>query len=153
MKFTPGKINSFTLFKLPSAYFCGVRVTSISEESAIVTVKHKWINQNPFRSMFWAVQGMAAELSTGILMMKVIAESQERVSMLVTHMHATFTKKATGKIKFMCNDGLLVKETIAKAIASKEGHTVTLTAEGINEEGIAVSKFEFEWSVKLKSKK
>ena len=36
------------------------------KQKAIVTVRHKWFNQNPFKSMFWAVQGMAAELSTGI---------------------------------------------------------------------------------------
>ena len=72
MKFTPQKINFFTLFKLPSAYFCGIKVKSITEEKSMVTVKHRWINQNPFKSMFWAVQGMAAELSTGILVMQAI---------------------------------------------------------------------------------
>ena len=34
--------------------------------------------------MFWAVQGMAAELTTGALVMAKINESGKKISMLVT---------------------------------------------------------------------
>lgn len=151
MKFTPRKINAFLLFKLPSAFFTGVRVSSLSDDTAEVKVTHKWVNQNPFKSMFWAVQGMASELSTGILVMKEIDASNKKISMLVTNMNGTFTKKATGKIRFECNQGKLIRETIQKAIETGEGQTVIVTSEGFNEEGISVSKFEYEWSLKMKS--
>jgi hypothetical protein len=151
MKFTPRKINFFTLFKLPSAYICGIKVKSITEEKSMVTVKHRWINQNPFKSMFWAVQGMAAELSTGILVMQSIDTSKRKVSMLVTNMNATFTKKATGRIVFECNDGVVIKEAIQRSVETGEGQTVLVTSEGINKEGVSVSKFQFEWSLKVKA--
>jgi hypothetical protein len=101
--------------------------------------------------MFWAVQGMAAELSTGALVMQKIRQSGKKISMLVANNNATFTKKATGKITFTCNDGEKVNEAIAKAIASDEGQTVWLKANGINEQGIEVSSFNFEWTLKVKS--
>lgn len=151
MKFTPGKINLYLLFKLPSAFLTGVRTKFISDKKSIIVVKHRWINQNPFKSMFWAVQGMAAEFSTGVLMVKSIRDSGERISMLVTNMDATFTKKARGRITFTCDQGDLIQEKIKEAIATKEGQTVVLTSEGVNEEGISVSKFNFEWSIKVKS--
>lgn len=151
MKFTPRKINFFTLFKLPSAYICGIKVKSITDEKSMVTVKHRWINQNPFNSMFWAVQGMASELSTGILVMQAIDKSNRKVSMLVTNMNASFTKKATGRIVFECNDGLAIKEAIQKSVETGEGQTVLVTSEGINKDGVSVSKFNFEWSLKVKS--
>ncbi|WP_299627599.1 DUF4442 domain-containing protein [uncultured Tenacibaculum sp.] len=151
MKFTPSKINLFLLFKLPSAFITGIRVKSISDEKAVIKVKHRWINQNPFKSMFWAVQGMAAEFATGILMVKSIQESGKKISMLVTNMNAEFTKKATGKIVFSCDQGNLIKEKIEEAIATKEGQTIMLTSEGFNEEGVSVSKFNFEWSIKVKA--
>ena len=69
MEFTPSKLNAFLLFKLPSAFFCGVRTKEINESNCVVSVKHRWINQNPFKSMYFAVQAMAAELSTGALVM------------------------------------------------------------------------------------
>lgn len=151
MKFTPQKVNIFLLFKLPSAFFTGVRLKSLTNNTAVVKVTHRWVNQNPFKSMFWAVQGMASELSTGILVMKEIDASNKKISMLVTNMNGTFTKKAVGKVRFECNDGELIRETIQKAIDTKEGQTVIVRSEGFNEEGISVSKFEYEWSLKVKS--
>ena len=151
MKFTPRKINAFLFFKLPAAFITGIRVKSISNDNSVVLVRHKWINQNPFKSMFWAVQGMASELSTGILVMKEIDESGKKISMLVTNMNATFTKKATGRIKFECNDGALIRETIKKVVETGEGQTVVVASEGINEDGVSVSRFEYEWSLKVKS--
>jgi len=73
------------MFKLPAAYFTGVRTKAIHENSCVVSVKHRWVSQNPFNSMFWAVQGMAAELSTGALVMKKIKESGKNISMLVAN--------------------------------------------------------------------
>ncbi len=151
MKLTTRKLNTFTLFKLPSAWFCGVRVKTINDSVCSVSVKHRWINQNPFKSMFWAVQGMAAELATGALVIGHIQDSGKKISMLVANNNATFTKKATGRITFVCNDGALVKEAINKAIETKEGQTVWMKSVGTNAEGIEVSTFNFEWTIKVKS--
>ncbi|MFS4482800.1 DUF4442 domain-containing protein [Hyunsoonleella sp. 2307UL5-6] len=151
MKLTPSKLNTFSLFKLPSAYFCGVRVKYLDDKKCEVSVKHRWINQNPFKSMFWAVQGMAAELSSGALMIGKIQETGKKISMLVTTNNATFTKKATGRITFTCNDGHLIDEALRKTIATGEGQTIWMKTVGINDDGVEVSIFNFEWSVKVKS--
>lgn len=146
----PRDINLFLLFKLPSAFFAGVRVKYISDEQCITSVKHRWINQNPFKSMFWAVQGMAAELSTGALVMSYIKESSLNISMLVATNKATFLKKARGKIRFTCNDGIKIKEAIELTIKTGEGQTCWMKALGVDMDGDMVSEFEFEWTVKMK---
>lgn len=151
MQLTPSKINTFLLFKLPSAYFTGVRVKSISETVCVTTVKHRWINQNPFKSMFWAVQGMAAELSTGAMVMAKIKANNQKISMLVANNKATFSKKAKGRITFICNDGTLISDAIQKAITTGEGQTCLMKSEGKDSLGDVVSVFEFEWTVKIKS--
>lgn len=151
MKLSPSKINTFNLFKLPAAYFSGVRVKAISDSKCVATVKHGWRNQNPFKSMFWAVQGMAAELTTGALVMTKIQASNKKISMLVLTNNASFTKKATGRITFTCNDGSKIDETINKAIETGEGQTVWLNSNGVNEDGVQVSSFNFEWTLKVKS--
>jgi hypothetical protein len=150
MKITPRKLNAFLMFKLPAAFFTGVRVKYIDNSKCIVTVKHRWINQNPFKSMFWAVQGIAAELSTGALIMLKIKQSGKSISMLVANNNAAFLKKATGTITFECTQGDLVDEAIKKAIATNEGQTIWMQAMGINEDGVEVSTFNFEWTLKLK---
>lgn len=151
MKFTPRKINGFMLFKLPLGYLSGMRVKRITKTAVTVKIKFKWLNQNPFKSMFWAAQGMAAEMSTGVLVMQAISDANTKISMLVVHQEANFYKKATGVILFTCNEGIIIKEAIDKAIKTKEGQLITLTAKGVNEDGIEVSKFSFKWSLKVKT--
>ena len=138
------------LFNLPLAYISGMRVKSITETKAVVRIKHQWLNQNPFKSMFWAAQGMAAEMSTGVLVMQEIKKSNRTVSMLVTRQESEFFKKATGKILFTCSGGKQIKEAIEKSIETNEGQIVRLIASGVNTDGVVVSTFQFEWSLKVK---
>ncbi len=100
--------------------------------------------------MFWAVQGMAAELSTGALVMAKIKESNKNISMLVANNKGTFSKKARGRITFTCNDGIIVDEAILKTISSGEDQTVWTKSEGKDTTGDVVSVFEFEWTLKVK---
>jgi hypothetical protein len=147
MKYTPNKINKWMLFKLPAAWLTGVRVSLISETKCEVKVRFKWINQNPYRSMFWAVQGMAAELTTGMLLTKSIQESNTNISMLLVGNKSNFYKKAVGKIKFICDQGETAKELI-NLTKKNITHKAWLKAKGFDETGDIVSEFDFEWSCK-----
>ncbi len=149
----PKGFNTFLFLKLPSAYMSGVRLKSVNDTTCITTVKYKWINQNPFNSMFWAVQGMAAELSTGALVLGFIRESGASVSMLVAQNKASFTKKAKGRITFTCNDGAAMKQAIENAVTTGEGQVCWMKANGVDEAGDVVSSFEFQWTVKQKRAK
>lgn len=127
-----------------------MRLKHLDTNKAVVTVTHRWFNQNPFRSMFWAVQGMAAELSTGAMVISQIRETGKKISMLVQNNNASFTKKATGKITFTCEDGHLIAAALEKTIATGEGQTIWMKSVGINKDGVVVSTFNFEWTVRLK---
>ena len=150
MKISVSSLNKFLFFKLPSAFICGVRVKQIDENKCVATVKHRWINQNPFNSMYFAVQAMAAELSTGALVMLEIQKSGKNISMLVANNKSNFSKKATGRITFTCNDGALAAQAIQKAVNTKEGQTFWMKSIGTNENGEQVSEMDFEWSVRVK---
>ncbi|PID68277.1 MAG: thioesterase [Flavobacteriia bacterium] len=149
-QFVPAKLNRFLLVKLPSAYFTGIRIRQIDDHQTVVSVRHRWINQNPFRSLYFGVQAMAAELSTGVMVMRSIAKTGKRISMLVTEQKGGFYKKATGKITFVCNQGHQIDEVIQRAIVTGEGQKLTLTSSGTNTDGVEVSSFSFEWSIKVK---
>ena len=144
------KTPLFLFFKLPSAFWCGVPLKSINETQCTTSVKHRWFNKNPFNSLYFAVQAMAAELSTGALVMQSIQRSGQRISMLVASNKCVFIKKATGRIHFNCSEGDKIAGTIQEAIASGEGKTVWLKSIGTNENGEVVSEMDFEWTLKLK---
>lgn len=150
MALTKSDVNIFIFFKLPSAFLCGVRAKFIDNLKCIATVKYRYINQNPFNSIYFAVQAMAAELTTGALVLSQIRDSKKNISMLVANSKSNFTKKAVGRITFTCNDGLLIENAIKKAIETNEGQTIWMKSIGINEQGEQVSEFDFEWSVRVK---
>lgn len=143
-------INYFLFFKLPSAYWSGVRVKSIDNNECVVSVKLNWFNKNPFKSIFWAVQGMAAELSTGMLVSKQINDRKINVSMLVISSSSNFYKKAVGRIKFNCIQGNELKNIFDKLDEKNPTNKITMFSRGIDEVGDVVSDFKFEWSFKRK---
>ena len=152
MNFTPTRINVFNFFKLPSVCWCGIRVTKIDHISCQVKVVHRWINQNPFKSMFWAVQGMAAELTTGVLIMEAIQNSKRKVSMLVLNNRANFSKKARGKVLFECDEKQKLSKAMNQLVKTQQPQNIWLTSKGIDQNGDIVSTFEFEWTLLLKTK-
>ena len=101
--------------------------------------------------MYFAVQAMAAELTTGALVISQIQQSGKKISMLVANNKANFTKKATGRITFTCNDGHLIEDAIKKTISNGEGQTFWMKSIGKDEKGDQVSELDFEWSVKIKN--
>lgn len=142
--------NKILFLKLPIAKIAGLKFHYFDENKTQIAVKYSWLNQNPFRSMFWAVQGMAAELSTGIMCIDKIQKSGKNLSMLVIGLEANFTKKAVGKIIFTCEQGVELDAVLLKAIETGEGQTLKMRSVGIDEKGDQVSEFFFTWSFKVK---
>ncbi len=150
MIISPSKINRWMLFELPAAWLTGVRLSLINDSRCEVKVKFKWINQNPYRSMFWAVQGMAAELTTGMLLTKCIQNSNTNISMLLVGNKSNFYKKAVGKITFTCEEGENAKKLINLTIQNITSKA-WFKAKGYDETGDLVSEFDFEWSCKKRN--
>jgi Domain of unknown function (DUF4442) len=144
-------LRIFMLAKLPSAYFCGVRLKSITDKACYVSIRYKWLSKNPFKSIYFACLAMAAEMSTGVLAMAYCYKKEPKVSMLVTKIEATFSKKATGKIMFKCSDGHRIAEAIEEALRSGKSTSVNAYAYGEDKTGDYVATFIVTWSFKIKT--
>jgi len=142
----------FLLFKiLPMGFLSGMTIKKLSATTCHVNVPYKWINKNPFKSTFWAVLGMAAEMSSGALVLLYTYKQQPSISMLVSKTEAQFLKKATGKTTFICNDGELVKNAVISTIKTGEGVEFTTHMTGYNSLNEEIAKFKFTWSIKKRS--
>lgn len=146
----PFKFRMYLLFKLPAAFFSGIRVKEINEERCITSVPYKWLTQNPFRSIYFASLAMAAEMSTGAIAMSNVYERKPSISMLVTKMEAAYFKKATGTIFFICEQGKEIAAIIDEVVRIGEGKSITAKSTGKNKAGEIVAEFLFTWSFKTK---
>ena len=145
------KYTFFLFFQLPSAFFCGVRLKYLDSLKSIVSINHSWFNKNPFKSIFWAAQGMAAELTTGSLIKNVIKESGLNVSYLVVENKSSFFKKATGKIIFECNQGKELQDLFNSFNQDNNNAIIELKSVGVDSNNVKVSEFSFTWSLKVRS--
>ncbi len=144
------KLNLFMLTKLPLGWIAGLRIEEINEERSVVSIRYKYFTKNPFRSIYFACLAMAGELASGALGLAQVYGAKPSVSMLVVNMEASFSKKAIGKIRFVCPDGLLIQKAIEESKASGEGRTIVATSTGTDEAGDIVAVFKITWSYKAK---
>lgn len=150
-KYIPFKL--FILYSLPMAFIAGLKVKRIDDEGCQITVKHSWLNQNPFKSMYFAVQSMAAEMSTGMPLVVETRYLKPSVSTLVLSNRASFSKKAVGLITFSCTQGLEVIAAVNKAKETAEPVTIELKSVGTDEAGDEVAEFYFTWTLRVKPKR
>ena len=146
---SPMKLKLFMLQKLPMAWLAGLRLVQLNPESATVTIRFKYLTQNPFRSIYFACLAMAAELASGIQAM-MHTQAGGPVSMLVVGIQGDFIKKAVGLIAFTCPDGPRIAQALAESRTTGEGRTVECTSTGVDEAGDVVAVFRLTWSFRAK---
>jgi hypothetical protein len=146
----PLRLKLFFLRHMPMGLLNGLRIVALDTKHASVTVPYNYLTKNPFHSLYFAVQSMAAELSSGAMAIAAVKAAPRPVSMLVFDMQAKFTKKAQSKVTFTCNDGKALNQAVSETLKTGEGRTVTITSIGIDEAGDQVSEFQFTWTFKAK---
>lgn len=143
--------NELVQAQLPAAHFCDVRVQNLDAHACNVTMTHQHANQNPFGSIYFAALAMAAELSTGAMVIRAVENAPEAISMLVLNQNAHFSKKARGTIVFACTQGHLIDAAIEETLQTRAGVTLWLQSVGVDEAGDVVTTMNFEWTMKVKN--
>ena len=140
----------YLLQKMPIALLAGLQVRKLNDKECVVSVPFKWLSQNPFRSVYFATQSMAAEMSTGIPGLMAITCAEKKVSMLVLNIEAAFIKKAAERIYFNCENVEEIFMTVNDAVLTGEGKSIKAKSTGRLKDGTIVSEFSVIWSFKAK---
>jgi hypothetical protein len=109
------------------------------------------LSQNPFRSVYFATQSMAAEMSTGVPGLMATNVTEKKVSMLVLNIEGSFLKKASERIFFTCENVEEIFKTVNEAVLTVEGKSVLAKSTGRLANGTIVSQFSVIWSFKAKN--
>lgn len=142
----------YAMVKLPTLIWWGVRPESLTDASCKVSVGYGWRTQNPFQSIYFSTLVGTAELSTGLLMIRLLGRSGS-YSSLVVDAEASFVKKAVGRIYFECMDAPKVTSAIASCDKTGEPQRFVLQSVGTNREGEEVCTVRITWSIKKRTKK
>ena len=141
---SPVLFGRYLLARIPSAFFMGIRLHSVNPKEASVILPFWYMTKNPFRSVYFAAQCGAAELSTGVLA-TIAIQGMGRVRMLVSGFEMEFVKKATSRVIFTCSEGDLIQKAVQKAVATGEKQMVEIQTVGVDKHGEVVSKSRITW--------
>ena len=128
----------------------GIRLIRIDEDKSVTEVPFRWVNKNPFKSIYFAVLSMAAELSTAAPVIMALKGLDANVAFIIVGLKADFSKKAQSRVVFTCEDFVAINDAISQL--SEPGDTVSIMAEtigrDINDEEVA--RFYFTWSFRVR---
>lgn len=147
------RFRAFTVLSMPSAAFVGLRLVRADDEVCVTSIPGGWRSQNPFKTMYWAAQGMAAELATGVHPFAFSRASPNGIRMFVVGTEATFVKRAKGKIFFTCEDIPAARAAIEETLASGESIDLDMRAVGRDKSGDVVSEWVFKWNFRARQKR
>ncbi len=138
----------FTRKMVPAAASAGVRFCELSDTSCKIIVPNKGKNRNPFKSMYFAVQSMGAEMSTALPIMFHLQAYEASIAWIVTHFEVDFPSKAVGDVVFECKQVGEIKQAVQEAANSTDSIEIKLKTTGRMADGKVVSNFVFTWSLR-----
>jgi hypothetical protein len=142
---------SFRLYlwsRLPLAACAGLSLRRLDGEGCTVSLPGGWRTQNPFRSMYFAAQAMAAEMSTGAPAMMLAEGAPASVSLLVREVRGVFSRRIQGRASFTFDDLAGMQAAVERAVASGESESFVARSTGRGGDGTPASEFEVTWSFK-----
>ena len=152
----PLTFSLYFFLNVPTVWFSGMKLSEFSKTKCVSYLPFKWYyrwqNMNPFKSMYFAVQCMGAEISTASLVALAISGTQPSIAFIVTSMSSKYFKKATGNVSFTCDDGEAVFNAVQKAKSISDGVDVKIKTTGTLDDGTIVSEFYFTWSLKQRKR-
>lgn len=148
---SPFKQKFYYLKNLPMGLVSGIKLIQLDAATSVSEVPFRWCNKNPFNSMYFAVQSMAAELSTAAPVMLALRVADADVALIITDMKADFVKKAQSKVTFTCMEYENIVNTITLLKQADDTADVIIKTVGRDVDGSEVATFYFTWSFKRRS--
>lgn len=147
---SPLVMSAFQAAKMPLGFAAGLRVDAIDRATCRVSLPGGWRTQNPFGSMYWAAQGMAAELATGLHPFLFTRAAPVPVRMILAGCEGSFTRMCKGRGTFTFDQGAVLEAAFAETLRSGEQVLCPVHAVGHDAEGVEVSRWTFTWSFRAK---
>jgi len=117
-------IRYFGLTKVPMIFYCRPKVIKISSDSVTVKIPLLRRNKNHVGSMYLGALSVGADITSAMLALGIIKESDKKIIPIFKDFHADYYKRAEGDVHFVCNEGVkikkMLKEVVDKNVRSNE---------------------------------
>lgn len=92
----------------------------LGSEKVVVKIPLRRRTKNHLKSMYFGALAIGADVSGGLIAMKLIRESGQPISLIFKYLNADFLKRAEGDVYFSCVQGREIAGLVQSALASEE---------------------------------
>ncbi len=148
------RLRTFGFFKIPLIFYVSPCIEEFNNERIVVRIPLKRHTRNHLKSMYFGVLATGADCAGGLMAMRLIQASGQKVSLLFKDFKAEFLKRAEGDVLFTCEDGSAIRALVDKALTSDDRvnltvHVAATVPSLLGSEPVAL--FELTLSLKKKS--
>lgn len=110
----------FGFAKIPMMFYVRPSVTALSNRLVVVSIPLLRRNRNHLGSMYFGALSVGADCSVGALVMHLLKQQRENISMIFKDCRAEFLRRAEGDVDFCCRQGEEISALVARAASSDE---------------------------------
>ncbi len=124
------KLRAFGFVKIPLIFFCSPRLVEMTDEAVEMVIPLSYRTKNHLGSMYFGALAVGADVAGGLIAMRLIQKSGERINLIFKDFRAEFLKRPEADVHFRSVDGAKMKALVARTIASgeRENETVEIIA-------------------------
>lgn len=146
------EIRSFGLTKVPLILYCMPSVLRLDDAVCSVRIPLNWRTRNHYKSMYFGVLAVGADVAGGFLAMHHTRKSSKPVGLLFKDFKADFLKRPEADVVFTSPDGPAMAELVEQAVQTGKRvngitHVTATTPSLLGDEPVA--KFELTVSLKV----
>jgi acyl-coenzyme A thioesterase PaaI-like protein len=121
------RVWRFGAAKVPLILFVRPQILELSDARCVVRIPLRYRTRNHLGSMYFGTICVGADVAGGLMAMREIERSGERISLIFGDVKGEFLKRVESDAYFRCEDGPAVRDLIARARQSGERESLPVT--------------------------
>lgn len=102
-------------------------VVELSATRCVIRIPLNWLTRNHLKVMYIGALVVGADVTGGLIAMRMIQKRKARVALLFKDFRAEFFKRADGDVWFRCEDGPTIASLVERAVETGERQEGTVT--------------------------
>lgn len=120
------KLRAWSFVKIPLIHFTRPTIIAMNGDRTEIKIPLNWKTRNHLKSMYFGSLAVGADLCVGLVAMREINASGEKIALVFKDFKADYKKLAKDDVHFICEEGAVARDLVQKAVASKERQSMAI---------------------------
>jgi len=119
-------LRAFGFLKIPMICFCSPWLIELSDDAVEMVIPLNYRTKNHLGSMYFGALAVGADVAGGLVAMRMIQSSGNKVSLIFKDFRAEFLKRPESDVHFRSVEGEKVKALVERTLATGERQNETV---------------------------